>query len=111
MLQFKHSPVMRTLLCSTLLVLVITTSLSAAEKTRDPLNAPQGWHASAPRDEIRPRFQFDGKGGADEQGCFVIQAGKLEGQAGWWAKTFPVEGGNFYRFSALYNARSIAVPR
>lgn len=96
------------LLCLVLLTVAASLSLPAGDKAPA---APEGWTASAPREEISPHFKFEPKGGPAGQGCFVIRADKLEGQAGWWAKTFPVQGGSNYQFSALYSAKSVAVPR
>jgi predicted amidohydrolase len=63
--------------------------------------APDGWTASSPRKEIEPAFSYDAKGGPDGSGSFVIESGPREGMLGRWVKTFPVKGGQHYRFSAL----------
>ena len=63
--------------------------------------APEGWQTLSPRDELRPQFSFNPKGGPSGQGCFVIRTGPLEGLDGHWAKTFPVKGGQYYQFHAL----------
>ncbi|MDQ3624722.1 MAG: carbon-nitrogen hydrolase family protein [Verrucomicrobiota bacterium] len=63
--------------------------------------APDGWTSAAPRDEIRPHFAFDPKGGPDQQGSFVIESGEREGLVGRWTRTFAVKGGQHYRFAAL----------
>lgn len=73
--------------------------------------APDGWTMIAPRGEIRPDFTFDPQGGPDHTGSFVIQADAREGLAGYWAKTFPVRGGQNYRFYALRKVTNVAVPR
>jgi predicted amidohydrolase len=73
--------------------------------------APEGWTHASPRDEISPAFSFNPKGGPDRAGSFVIQSDAREGLAGWWAKTFPVKGGQHYRFSALRKTTNIALPR
>ena len=67
-----------------------------------------GWSAVAPRDEIRPKFAFETKGGKD---CLVIQADQRPGLAGCWQKTFAVAGGKHYRFEARYQATNVNVPR
>jgi predicted amidohydrolase len=94
------------------------TSLAAwnwlgAEDTpaRASENAPDGWTTAAPRDEIRPQFTYDAKGGADGKGCFVITADRREGLAGCWKKTFPVTGAKYYHFAANYQAKGVTVPR
>jgi predicted amidohydrolase len=73
--------------------------------------APPGWTNASPRDEIRPAFAFEPRQGADGKGCLVIRADRREGLHGWWTKTYPVVGGKTYRFSALYQAANVAVPR
>jgi predicted amidohydrolase len=74
-------------------------------------SAPDGWTAAAPRDEIRPQFGYDPKGGPDGKGCLIIEAGPRKGLDGCWRKTFPVAGGQHYRFQAAYQAKGVAVPR
>jgi predicted amidohydrolase len=85
-----------------------TPALAAAQL---PATAPNGWTASSPRDEIRPDFAYDAKGGADGKGCFIIKADARDGLAGFWKKTFPVTGGKHYHFSASYQAKGVALPR
>ncbi len=43
--------------------------------------------------------------------CLIIRADGREGLDGLWTKSFPVSGGKYYRFSALYQAKLVAVPR
>src|SRR4051812_45084003 len=74
-------------------------------------DAPSGWRTFSPRDELRPAFTFEPRGGADGNGCFIIRAEAREGLDGSWTRTFPVVGGKHYHFSALFNARSVAIPR
>jgi predicted amidohydrolase len=73
--------------------------------------APPGWATAAPRDELRPAFDFEPAGGADGKGAWVIRAGRREGEHGWWTRTYPVQGGKHYRFAASYRATGVAVPR
>src|SRR5262245_49186332 len=97
-----------------LLAALLVTALSPSLFAAGPLNPskpPAGWTAAAPRDEIRPEFAFDPRGGADGKGCWIIRADGREGLHGWWTKTFPVAGGKHYRFSALYQAANVPVPR
>jgi predicted amidohydrolase len=77
----------------------------------DTGGAPEGWRTAAPREELRPAFAYELQGGADGKGCFVIGADGREGLDGCWLGSFPVEGGKHYRFCALYQAKSVAVPR
>src|SRR5947199_7879410 len=77
----------------------------------DVPNAPEGWMTYAPRDEIRPEFGYDARGGPDGKGALVIRADRREGLAGAWKKSFPVVGGKAYRFTARYQAEGVTVPR
>jgi predicted amidohydrolase len=72
---------------------------------------PAGWTTAAPRDEIKPQFSYDPQGGRDGKGALVIAADEREGLAGWWQKTFAVEGGKHYRFTAWRKVENIASPR
>src|SRR5262249_54895757 len=72
---------------------------------------PPGWEPVAQRDEIRPTFSFDPRGGPKGDGALVIVTGDSVGQQGRFEKTFPVTGGKFYRFSAVRKAENVATPR
>jgi len=74
-------------------------------------SAPDGWTTAAPRDELRPEFAFDPKGGPDGTGCFIIRADQREGLDGCWTRTFSIQGGKHYRFASLYQASRVPVPR
>ncbi|MEX2119202.1 MAG: carbon-nitrogen hydrolase family protein [Pirellulales bacterium] len=73
--------------------------------------APDGWETGAPRDEIRPRFAYDPKGGRAGDGSFVIVHDERPGLHGYWRKTFAVQGGQHYRFHAMRRVEDVAVPR
>jgi len=92
-------------------VLVSGGELLSEEPSRSVPGAPSGWQATAPRDEIRPEFIFEPKGGPNGAECFVIKADAREGLDGAWVRTFPVTGGKSYRFSALYKAASVSLER
>lgn len=70
-----------------------------------------GWAPGAPREEIRPAFSVQPKGGPDGQGGLVIRADRREGLHGWWAKQFEVEGGSWWRFAAYRKTSGVDVPR
>jgi predicted amidohydrolase len=72
---------------------------------------PPGWSAQAPRDELRPEFTFEPQGGPKQAGSFVIRHDEREGLDGWFQKTFPVTGGEFYRFQASRQLFNVALPR
>ena len=74
-------------------------------------DAPAGWATAAPREEIKPLFSYQPKAGRDGKGALIIAADEREGLAGWWQKTFEVEGGQHYRFTAWRKTESIDSPR
>ena len=71
----------------------------------------QGWSPESPRDEIRPAFGYEAKGGPTQTGSLVITHDEREGLDGWFQKSFPVKGGEFYRFQALRKISHVSVPR
>jgi predicted amidohydrolase len=85
-------------------VLVVSSACAADE-------AAEGWKGHAVRDEVRPVFEYKLSGGADGKGAWTIRAGQGDGQAGWWEKSFPVTGGNYYSFKALRRIKNVRVPR
>ncbi len=93
------------------LTLVLTACLGSIGLTASESKAPEGWTTAAPRDEIRPQFAFDAKGGPGGTGCFIIRADQREGLDGSWRKTFPIQGGKYYRFESFHKANGVAVPR
>ncbi len=72
---------------------------------------PEGWKVDAPREEIRPQFAFDAKGGPDGQGALVIRADGREGLDGGWVKTFPIVGGRFYHFQVKRRVENVPLAR
>ena len=76
-----------------------------------PAVGPEGWTTATPRDEIKPLFAYDPKGGPDRQGSFVIESDQREGLFGRWTKTFPVTGGQYYRFIVLRKTDGPGSPR
>src|SRR5262245_32625708 len=73
--------------------------------------APDGWKTAAPRDEIKPAFRHEPRGGHGGQGVFLIAGDQREGTSGWWQKSFPVEGGKAYRFTAWRKSDGVSSPR
>ena len=90
------------------LVIRIVNDVCVAE---NQASLADGWNAVSPRNEIRPEFTYIVDGGPDKTGCFVITADQREGLFGWWEKTFEIEGGKCYQFSAVSRAEGIEVPR
>jgi predicted amidohydrolase len=93
------------------LTLVLTASWGSMGLSAGESGAPEGWTTAAPRDEIRPQFTFDAQGGPGGTGCLLIRADQREGLDGCWRKTFPIQGGKYYRFESFYKARGVSVPR
>ena len=91
-------------------LLCIASWATAGWEGRVP-GAPDGWTVASPRDEIRPEFAFEPKGGPDGHGSLVIKADGREGLDGGWIKSFPVQGGQCYRFHALRKVQNVALPR
>ena len=73
--------------------------------------SPDGWEAGAPRDEIRPRFSYEDRGGPGGAPALTIASDAREGLNGYWRKTFPVTGGGWYRFYALSKTENMTAPR
>src|SRR4051794_35575442 len=88
----------------------LPSALALSAET-DIKGAPTGWAAMAPRDEIKPLFRYESKGGRDGREAFVIAGDNREGTSGWWQKTFAVEGGQTYRFSAWRKLEGVDSPR
>ena len=72
---------------------------------------PDGWQTASPRDEIRPRFDFDPTGGPDHSGSFVITHDQREGLDGWFQRAYVVTGGRSYRFDAFRKTADVALAR
>jgi predicted amidohydrolase len=83
-------------------------SAPPSSSSSDPMT---GWTPASPRDEIRPSFHLDPKGGAEGRAALVIQADARQGLDGCWTRAFPVTGGQHYRFAALFRATNVPVPR
>jgi predicted amidohydrolase len=81
------------------------------EDGSQPPSAPDGWQAVWPRDELKPEFAYLPDGGPHQQGSLVIAADGREGLLGTWTRTWPVEGGKSYQFTALCRTEQVAVPR
>ncbi len=90
------------------LLLAVAAPLSANAATAQ---APDGWSHTAPREEIAPTFTHDPQGGPSGGGSFVIESDGREGLIGFWTKSFPVRGGDSYRFSARRRVENVSSPR
>jgi predicted amidohydrolase len=84
---------------------------TAGDQNDNRHDFPAGWTTRSPRDELRPRFSYDRQGGRDKQGALIIEHEQREGLHGWWQRTYPVAGNQYYHFSAQRKVSHIAVPR
>ena len=94
-----------------LCLVLLTVTCAEAVPAEKPGNTSQGWTGKSPREEIRPEFVFEPTGGPAGKGSLVIRADQREGLFGWWEKTVPVEGGNYYKFSVLSKIQGVESPR
>ena len=85
--------------------LLLLTLAQAADRSND------GWETVALREEIRPLFSFEPKGGPEKTGSMVIRHDHRDGLDGWFQKSFTVSGGEYYRFHAARKTSHVAVPR
>jgi predicted amidohydrolase len=89
-------------------LLVSAAALTLVQGAEQPF---EGWTSASPRAELAPAMRCDAQGGRDGKGALVIESDAREGLAGWWAKTVPVQGGDWYRFEAFRRAQNVAEPR
>lgn len=69
------------------------------------------WTTFARRGEVSPKFSVESHGGPGGGPAMVIRADEREGLDGCWTRTLPIESGKWYRFSVLFRAKDVAVPR
>jgi predicted amidohydrolase len=79
--------------------------------TTSPAAAPPGWATGAPRDEIKPAFRYEPTGGRDGKGSLVIEHDRREGLQGYWVRSFPVQGGGWYKFETARRVTHVSLPR
>jgi predicted amidohydrolase len=92
--------------------LVICCLLCAATSSRGAeLETYRGWTRFSPREELSPKFSIDPHGGPAGKGSLVIESDAREGLEGRWVKTFPVVGGDWYRFACARRLEHVALPR
>jgi len=72
---------------------------------------PAGWQVGSYRDEIRPAFRFEEKGGKDGRGSLVIETNGRTGLDGYWARQFPITAGNWYEFRVWRKLAHVGLPR
>jgi predicted amidohydrolase len=77
----------------------------------DAVSAPDGWRTLAPREEIRPQFAFEAHGGPAGQPALVVTTDARPGLHGYWTRSFPVTGGQHYRFRVRRHTAGVNDPR
>src|SRR5438034_992837 len=82
-------------------ILLLANHTGAAE-------SPAAWKPESPREEIRPAFEV--KSNSSQESLFIRAEGR-DGVDGHWQKTFPIKGGQYYRFQALRRVENVASPR
>ncbi|MFO0940023.1 MAG: carbon-nitrogen hydrolase family protein [Pirellulales bacterium] len=103
--NFRHTA------CFTTMPLVFILVQFAPSSAQESLTLPAGWTVNSPRDEIRPAFSYEAKGGPNDAEIFIIRHDDREGLDGWFQKTFPVVGGEFVRFQASRKLSRVASSR
>lgn len=88
-----------------LLSLLVLATVTVAKESESVI--PDGWMAKSPREEIRPAFSYERNG----DGTFIIAADGREGLFGWWERTIPVEGGQYYKFFVRRKVSNLKYPR
>src|SRR5438445_6424445 len=96
--------------CSLKISLLLLASPLQASAAEAGIEA-DGWTGVAPREEIRPSFEFKPDAGPGRHGILVIRAEGREGLDGHWTKTLPIKGGKYYRFRVLRRVENVPSPR
>lgn len=89
----------------------MTSTAWAADQAATPAKSPTGWVVSTVRAETAPEFRFEPQGGPDNGGRFIIQHDARDGLDGCWTRTFPVQGGRWYRFQAARRIENVPAAR
>ena len=92
----------------TTLTIALYSLLALAGSANQP---PNDWQTAAPRDEIRPKFSFEPRGGPKKTGSMVVTHDRRDGLDGWFQKSFAVSGGDYYQFRSVRKTHKVAVPR
>ncbi len=80
-------------------------SLVAGEPEHD------GWVFESPRAEIQPSAEWLPEGGRTGSGALVMQSDDRNGLTGVWKKIVPIEGGQYFRFSASRRTKNVELVR
>src|ERR1035441_5410572 len=66
---------LRLQLCRNVLAVTLILGGFTSHATSGASTAPDGWQAVAPREEIRPQFSYNPRGGPSHEECLVIRTG------------------------------------
>src|SRR5689334_17009216 len=97
--------------CTRFLFSSLLTVFFTAAEPASISSVPPGWTATAHRQEIRPEFSYLPSDGRAGSGAFVIATDARDGLDGAWEKTFPVEGGKWYRFTVFRRTKGTEYPQ
>ena len=86
-------------------------SVSAVDVGAGVKDGEMEWRQVAPRDEIRPQFEYSPRGGPKGAGRLMLSAGDQPGLMGWWEARVPVSGGATVEFTVWRKSVGIEVPR
>ena len=100
-----------TTLTTALTITLFVTALAIAADTNSSPTTQQAWHPAAPRDEIRPIFAIEPTAGRSATESLTIRTDARPGQIGWYTRTFPITGGQWYRFQAWRKFQNVPCPR
>lgn len=89
--------------------LFLSCTLSASDARLS--DAADDWTHAGPREDAMPTFEFVPNGGPDQSGSLRTVSDQRPGLHGWWQRTVPVEGGRYYRFTAVRKAVNVKIPR
>lgn len=93
-------------------VCVLIAAGSAASADEPSLSqTPAAWTTGGPREELLPKFSSSQSGGPANAAVLSAIADQRDGLHGWWKRTLPVQGGQWYQFSAWRRVRGATVPR
>ncbi len=96
------------MLCGAAVLRILGGIVFAGES---PAAALREWSHFSPRAEIAPAFSVEPQGGHGDGPRLIISADGREGLQGFWQKTFPVKGGQSYRFTAYRRVEKVPFPR
>lgn len=96
----------------TFTIVLVTPVLAQTKSSADHRKgSSEEWMPLSFRDEIKPLFRVEPSGGRKGDNMLIIEHDARAGLDGFWMRTFPVSGGEFYRFSAYRRTHGVESPR